>query len=108
MATFGIFWRLLRFHLRKVPVILHACMVLHNYCIDNNIARLETTMSPQETQRTEEAFAAWWCSGTEGVGDTLQGRRRYLLTCNVRDALTTQLKGLGLMRPIINRTVTNL
>jgi DDE superfamily endonuclease len=50
MARFGTSWRPLRFHLRKVPVILHPCMVLHTYCLDNNIAWLETTMSPQEEQ----------------------------------------------------------
>jgi DDE superfamily endonuclease len=108
MARFGIFWRPLRFHLRNVPFILHACMVLQNYCIDNNVVRLETTMSPQETQWTEEAFATWWRSGTKGVRDTLQGRRSDLETCDVRDVLTSQLKELRLMRPTINRAVTTL
>jgi hypothetical protein len=59
MARFGIFWRPFRFNLRKVPVILHACMILHNFFIDNNAPMMDTTMSGQERQRTEQAFEAW-------------------------------------------------
>jgi hypothetical protein len=45
VSRFGILWKPVRFHLRKVPIILHACMILRSFCIDNSAPRMETAMT---------------------------------------------------------------
>jgi hypothetical protein len=98
VSRFGILWKSVRFNLRKMSVI-HTCMVLHNFCVENCAPWMEIAMTQAEKQRTEQAFGAWGAAGTEGVSDQTQGRRRDLDSCEVLDALTQQLKDLGLLRP---------
>jgi DDE superfamily endonuclease len=95
VARFGLLWRPLRFYIRKVPIIVTACMSLHNYCIDCNEEYIASFMTSGEIERVVSAFATWWRAGTDGINDSIQGRRRDLEANEVRDILTAHLSRRG-------------
>jgi DDE superfamily endonuclease len=99
VARFGLLWRPLRFHIRKVPIIVIACMALHNYYIDCNEEDVATIMTNAEKERVKTAFATWWRAGTDGISNSVQGRRRDSETSEVRDILTAHVMEYGLIRP---------
>jgi DDE superfamily endonuclease len=98
LARFGILWKPLCFQVSKVPVILTYCMALHNFCLENQSPPIQMSITALERERTDAAFAAWWRIRSDGIIDYVQGRRRDLETCDIRQALTEELKEVGLMR----------
>jgi DDE superfamily endonuclease len=96
-SRFGILWRPLNFGLAKVPKIVQATFLLHNFCIDERDAPVPVDAIQQSKIAAD--FHEWWieCS----AHNTIQGTRRDLEVSRTRSNLTRLLRNLGASRPVV-------
>jgi DDE superfamily endonuclease len=100
----GILWRPMRFDLPRVPLIVAACMRLHNWCLDKS--GLTWSESGADEDASEMAFKNWWSNAAElrEISSSQQGSRSDQ-TSTLRDNLRFHLDCAGLMRPVANNEV---
>jgi DDE superfamily endonuclease len=96
-SRFGIWWRLLNFGLGKIPTIVLATFLLHNFCIDERDAQIPVDVI--QPSKIAADFHEWWmeCS----AHNTSQGTRRDLNVSETRISLARLLRNLGASRPLV-------
>lgn len=101
VARFGILWRPLRFDLTKVPLIISACMRIHNLCVDLGVCRPPSTASDHEEQDRDEAYRAWWrlSQSIRSESGEFRSRSRDESMLFVRESLTQFLDRQSISRP---------
>ncbi len=101
VARWGILWRPLRVSPRQLTQVDSCCIRLHNFCIEEG-DRLENVLSPEEQERSAEAFSKWHAIATSlhvRRHENAQGQRRDLEMCSLRDELTEFLLIKRISRP---------
>lgn len=101
VARFGILWRPLRFDLTKVPLILSACMRIHNFCIDHGVSCAPSNRTEQDELSQERAFRAWWnlSQSIRTATGEFRSRTRDETMLFIRENLTAFLDRNAIFRP---------
>jgi DDE superfamily endonuclease len=102
VRRFGILWKPIQFSIHSVHAIVHACMCIHNFIIDqrevdDNDDGVDTNALVQSSGGGDAEFAEWW--SRTAASEESQGRRRDLERSGLREILTEHLKLRGDTRP---------
>ena len=95
VQRFGILWRPIELHYRRVPQLVLALCKLHNICIDRKVAI--TTLISRD--RHHALRATWDLQNDCAIQEELRRRRRDKQPSAKRRALTDELRRLGILRP---------
>jgi hypothetical protein len=101
VRRFGILWRPLQFNIHSVFEIVHACMCVHNFLIDEREGddRFDARSLVESAGGGDAEFAEWW-SRTSASSGSSRGRRRDLERSGLREHLTEHLRLRGDTRPL--------
>jgi len=100
-CRFGILWKPLRCSLARAPVVVEACMCLHNICIDRHV---DQEIRPPLTRRKRDVLQRPHINNNGGPSSLMTdhtasvGRDTNDMTA-LRGHITTQLRQLEVQRP---------
>ena len=106
--TFGLLvnkWRIfkapLEVALEKVPMVIHAAMRLHNFCIDNRDWEIPARQKPADIATYVEDYMSYDHSSIHGHGTPLTETQRFG-SSRLREFIRNDLQRQGIQRPMYN------
>ena len=94
--------------MKHVPVVVVACMCLHNICIDESdavVAALASDMEFDPVLEGESVPNLRMITLQNTVAEGRQGRRKDCETSDVRDQILKEICDLGLHRPKVRQWI---